>query len=376
VPGNVCRQDRLNMTVERQGTSIATWFVADKPGEETGFPQVGGVSSSVEFQNNYWRCIVCFFESSLRHNAGARHLLFTNQEPPIVEGVDLAALLRSWEVQIVPLPITYRLPRDGVKLWGNQFYILDIIKYVAADECADNLIVLDCDCVWMKSVDQISDAISRCGCLTYTLDDGHYLWDAPINGVTRQEMATALKNWTADSGINAEAKLQNTQFIHYHGGEIFAATKLACCDLASLIDPLWQWSIKNKSVRGIAEEAHFLSILYALRSYPNYTANVFLKRIWTTFHFNNVAPSDFDLVIWHLPAEKKTGFRRLFSKITQSKHEAWKNQSREDYERALARVFGIPHRSALKFLLDVSLKLTERAEFITRLFRRASVSIN
>jgi hypothetical protein len=364
------------MTARVNGTAIATWFVADKPGEETSFPQVGGVSSSVEFQETYWRCIVCFFESSLRHNAGVPHLLFSNQEPPVVDGIDLVGLLQGWGVQIILLPITFRLPR-GVRSWGNQFYILDIIKYLAANKCTDNIIVLDCDCVWTKPAEQMSEAISRYGCLTYTLDDEHYRWDQPINGVTRQELATALQKWTTYCGIDDDSERQNLPFIHYHGGEVFAATKLACCHLASLIESLWQWTLETKAVNGIKEEAHFLSILYARSSYPSYTANSFLKRIWTTFHFNSVAKSDFDLAIWHLPAEKKTGFRRLFRKITGEGREAWKNQTGENYKQAIAQVFGIPHRSAVKFFLDIFQKLAEKAgRAVKGVFRRESASIS
>jgi hypothetical protein len=341
--------------------AIATWFVADKPGEETHFPQLGGLSSSAEFQNNYWRCITCFFDSSLRHNAGAPHLLFANTDPPIVDGVDLAELFRSWDVKTVHLPLTFRLPRGTTKSWGNQFYILDIIKHVAANKVSDKIIVLDCDCVWMKPVNEISEAISRYGCLTYTLNDEHYAWDAPINGVTRQEMAKALRSWTSNCGIHADPEAQNTPFIHYHGGEIFAATQEVCGDLAALVDSLWQWSLKAGSEdRGLKEEAHFLSILYASRSFSNYTANAFLKRIWTTFHLSNAEEADFDLVIWHLPAEKMAGFRRLFRQLTGMRREFWAKMSLEDYREKIARTFGIPRRGAMKLARDILTKLKEK----------------
>lgn len=348
------------MTLSTTKTAIATWFVADKRGEETSFPQVGGISSSAGFQNTYWRCVTCFFASSLRYNAGATHLLFTNTDIPIVDGVDLAELFRNWGVKVINLPITFRLPRAAARSWGNQLYILDIIKFAAANKYSDNLVVLDCDCVWTKPIEQISEAISRYGCLTYTLNDEHYAWDAPINGVTRQEMATALHRWTADCGIDVHAEIQNAPYIHYHGGEIFAATKEVCCDLSVLIDSLWHWLLKaGFDARGIKEEAHFLSILYASRSYSNYTANAFIKRIWTTFRLQNVKRSDFDLAIWHLPAEKKTGFRRLFREITGVRREAWATAPEQDYNKMQARFLGIPRRDAMKFLLDISLKLAE-----------------
>lgn len=50
---------------------------------------------------------------------------------PVVDGVDAAKAVDQWRVRVVNLPINYRLPRGRVKAWGNQFYIFDIIKYLA-----------------------------------------------------------------------------------------------------------------------------------------------------------------------------------------------------------------------------------------------------
>ena len=233
------------MTAGLTKTAIATWFVADKPGEETSFPQVGGQSSSIKFQNIYWRCVACFFASSRQSNPTATHLFFTNAEIPVVDGVDLAGLFRSWQVQVIHLPLTYRLPPGVSKAWGNQLYILDIIKYMAANPRSDEIIVLDSDCVWTTTAEPISRAISKYGCLTYTLNDEHYAWDAAINGVTRQEMSDALRRWTADCDIAAPAELHNGP-IQYHGGEIFAATREVCCDLSLLIDSLWHWWLEDR----------------------------------------------------------------------------------------------------------------------------------
>jgi hypothetical protein len=357
---------RSDMTISK--TAIATWFVADKPGEETNFPQVGGTSSSAEFQKIYWRCVADFFASSLRHNPGAAHLLFTNTDIPIVDDVNLSELFRNWGVQVIILPITFRLPRSAAKSWGNQLYILDIIKFAAKNMETDNMVVLDCDCVWTSTAERISEAISQFGCLTYTLNDRHYPWNAPINGVSRQEMAAALHKWTADCVIDVREEMRNVSSVHYHGGEIFAATREVCCRMAILINSLWDWLVKaGIQGHGIKEEAHFLSILYAAASYSNYTANPFIKRMWTTFHLNNIERSDCDLAIWHLPAEKKTGFRRLFREITGSRREAWATAPNPEYNNMQARFLGVPRRDAKKLLLDISLKLAERGGGIFRM---------
>ena len=322
---------------------------------------MGGVSSSAVFQDVYWRCVTCFFDSSIRKNAGVPHYLFTNTDLPVIDGVDLAQLFQWWKIQIIPLPITYRLPRGAAKSWGNQFYILDIIKYLAKHRLSDEIIVLDCDCIWRGPVTSVSDAILHYGCLTYTLDQDHYGWDAKINGVTRQELARALHEWAGECGIDVADGVSNATKLHYHGGEIFAATRDVCCDLAAMIDPFWDWCLKTgPDHSAVEEEAHFLSILYGLHGYSAYTANPFVKRMWTTFRVNNVEQSDLELVIWHLPAEKRSGFDRFFGQMTGGRVVNLAALNQENYNRLVARFMGIPKRGPGKFCLDLFSKIKER----------------
>ena len=44
----------------------------------------------------------------------------------------------------------------------------------------------------------------------------------------------------------------------------------------------------------------------------NDTGNRYVKRMWTTSQYCNVAPGDEALSVWHLPAEKKAGLHRLY----------------------------------------------------------------
>ena len=47
-------------------TVQATWLYAEREGEESVYPQVGGRSSSTWFQAVYWRCVAIFFASAAR----------------------------------------------------------------------------------------------------------------------------------------------------------------------------------------------------------------------------------------------------------------------------------------------------------------------
>lgn len=332
-------------------TAISTWFVADDAGDATWFPQVGGRSDAPAAQATYWRCTVAFYASSLALNRDARHVFYTNTRVPMIDGVDLAALLARWGVEVVTLPITYRLPRDAVSSWGNQFYIFDILDHLAQRNDLARAIVLDSDCVWRRPVAALEAAIDAHGALTYELDFAEHAEHEAINGLSRQGMARFLAR-------HGGAELSVTP---YCGGEIYAARAEVTREIAARARTLWP-----ELLAGVPdaprEEAHLLSIIYALEGIAPGTANGFIRRMWTTFHHHNLAPADRDLAIWHLPAEKKTGFADLFRAIVADPaadphHDA----GRMGLGPAeIARTMGWPRRNAVKFVRDLSLKLREK----------------
>lgn len=332
--------------------SIGTWFVADSKENETAFPQVGERSSMTAFQNVYWRCIACFYVTSVAYNPRARHVFYTNTDIGSVDGFDMQALFDRLDVEVIQLPITYRPPPDKAKFWGNQFYILDVIKHIAGNPSTEKFIILDSDCIWNSTVENLSNALDEFGCVVYTLGSEEYEINAAINGITRKQMRVALNDWQ-----KSENKLDEDVPVEYNGGELFAATQSECKILASMIDDLWQWQSGPPEKMGFLEEAHFLSILYAARGYKNFTANPFIKRMWTTFKFNNIEKKDLDLDIWHLPAEKKSGFRTAFRQLVDGKLP----DDQPRLKTYFARTMGIPRRSAGKFVADASRKIYEKA---------------
>ena len=208
------------------GTVIATWFVADSPEESTFFPQLGTTSDAPEAQAAYWRCMTCFFASSLAVNPGARHVAYTNTVLPTVDGIDLAALYRGWGVEVQTLPIAWRLPPGAVSSWGNQFYVFDVIRHFVQSRCAERLILLDSDCLWLRSADRIESAIDRHGALTYLLDEGEYPAGSEINGLSRDAMARFLAS-------NGGPSLSE---IPYFGGEIYAANLATSAHIMATAD--------------------------------------------------------------------------------------------------------------------------------------------
>lgn len=331
-------------------TAICTWFVADDAATGTFFPQIQARSDSVQSQAIYWRCTACFYASSIAVNPGRRHVFYTNIAVPHVDGHDVGAMLERWGVEIVTLPITYRLPSGSVETWGNQFYIFDVLRHFAQCGGSSRLIVLDSDCIWVRPVARMEDAIDTFGALTYELDDEEHPQGEAINGLSREGMARFL---AANGGPQSSST-------PYFGGEIFAGTHQQVASLVDALGPIWE-QVMAQAPDAPREEAHLLSILYALAVYERGTANRFIRRMWTTFKHNNLTQRDRDLTIWHLPAEKKTGFRELFAQLASTPGDPARDAASmgltiENY----CRTMGFPRRRPAKLVRDLSVKIREK----------------
>lgn len=330
-------------------TVISCWFVADAASEATYSPQIGIQSDSPEAHKIYWRCILCFYVTSLAVNPRSKHVFFTNVALPKVDGLDVASLFAQWGVETVTMPVQHRLPANTVSAWGNQFYVLDIIHYLSRSDMGKRFLILDSDCVWIRNVDALASAIDQHGQLTLLEEDAYPDPDKPINGLSRTHMAAFLKNIGG----------KDVPELPYFGGEIFAATKDAIDDVAARSTTLWPL-VLNRAPHAPLEEAHFLSIVAALRGDAPATANAFIRRMWTTFKHSTLLPSDVDLTIWHLPAEKRSGFATLFDYLRPRLMAGQKPAEAAPTVAQLGRMMGVPRRSPAKFLADISMKIREK----------------
>lgn len=332
-------------------TQIATWFVADGAQDATYFPQVGARSDCNAAQQAYWRCAVVFFASSLAVNPDEPHVFYTNCELPRIDGMDLAELFERWGVEVVGLPITHRLRSGSVESWGNQFYVFDILTNFSAQNNAEQLVLLDSDCVWLDSVASMSAAIAEHGALTYPLDHDEHPEGEPINGLTREGMAR----------FAHQHRTPQQDRLEYCGGEIIAVDRSTAWRIVERFESLWP-AVVAGGEDAPREEAHLLSVVYALEGIAIGTASRFIRRMWTTFRRNTLDPSDRWLAIWHLPAEKRTGFAELFRQIAVNPHYDPRTNPEElgltfgHYCKAM----GWPHRGPVKFVRDLALKLGEK----------------
>lgn len=324
--------------------TIATRMYCEPPGEESYYPQVGGLSSSNAFQATYWRCIALLFASSVRHNPLAKHQLFTNAGIlPVVDDLDMGVFLKELNVEVVNLPISYLPPQGYFDAWRSVFYILDALKYTAERaEAGQNFLFTDMDCLFVAPATSISRAIDDNGLLLY---DPGFSPDEDTNGITRRDMAAIYQE--------LGTACLNSLPISY-GAEIIAASGEVIQKIAPEIDPLWQACLERFAA-GKAKfntEEHFLSYIYYKLGYYGGTANPFIARIWTGRKKKTAQESDFALTIWHVPAEKKYGLRRLFNDMRQPNSRFWDVEPGVEFAKYAAGYLGIPQNSRVKRTQD------------------------
>ncbi len=349
-------------------TVIGTWLYAEPKGTESLYPQVGGASSSSAFQETYWRCVMLFYASSVRHNPDAVHRFYTTvPRVPDVGDFSTSAFLKRLNVEVVQVPFTYLPPPGYHGAWRNQFYILDIIKHLKTCAPDEQFLVLDSDCVFTASVAPLSRQLRAAGLLALDLD---LPLGEDINGLTQRDM----KRIFEEIGLPCPGDAAK-----YYGGEFFAATSEAVRRLAEEIEPLWETCLARFEAGKpkFNEEAHFLSFLYAKLGYGGATANPFVGRIWTGMKFRNSSPQDFALAIWHVPAEKKHGIKRLYPQVIRPDSRFWTVPPGPEFARYIAGYLGIPKSSLVKKSRDlydtVLWRLKDKAAQTKRAAKNSSV---
>lgn len=315
-----------------------------------------GLSSDPRFHAVYWRCAAVFFFSSKIFNPTARHIIFTNVPEAVlrqrqIDGVALSDILNALSIEIVTRPITYQLPRGTFAAWGNQFYILDIIDWLAEQPGDVPCLVLDSDCAWRSSGAKLLGDVITHKALSYALDDSR----AGVNNeVSNTQLAEILHRWRGTPPRNS---------LTYTGGEAFAATLGFCRQIRDDVHELWGWTLEQVARKEKIfphEEAHFLTLIYAAHDIPPGGLNSYLKRIWTGIRTRNVAADDVNLTVWHLPWEKRFGIRRIFRHIFVYMAATQRTCDGKMFANLVSAQCGVPKRRLDKFARDLAQRIAEK----------------
>jgi len=309
---------------------IVSWFYLEEEGNESSYMQVNAKSTSEKFQNTYWKCIVSFYYTSLRKNPKAKHIFYTNATHfPVVEGLKTKKFFENNGIEVRKQPLTNQTPIDWHSAWRNQFYVFDILQDLSGKVKEDDAIaVLDSDCIINQNLEELFEQIRKYGSIGYLVgyDPQHVI--NGINIIQMQELYTRFYN--------------EKTAVQYYGGEFIGIKGGYLNPLLEEYRLLWKKNYelyKEKQIK-LNEEAHFLSLLYHKLNLANSSGNKYIKRIWNGLNYNNVQPDDQSLSIYHLPAQKTTGFPYFFNRII---------KKNKDYEsKDIIRIFDINQKKSKK----------------------------
>lgn len=273
------------------------------------YPQIGKNVGKQDNQNYFWRCVFCLFESSNRLNKNVRHLLICNQNPPSeIDGINILSLIKKYKIELYDFPCITRPPKDYYRAWNSQFILLDVIDVVCdlVREKEDICFILDSDCVFNRPISKDFElSVKRNKVLLYSLD---YPLDYKINGLSRNELKSLSLEYS---------NLRVEEFV-YNGGELICALAAQLKEISIEARKTYGLSLRRHQtgLRKFNEEAQLLSYVYHKLNYRTHTANNYIKRMWTNVsNYRNIERTDNKLIIWHIPAEKKRGFVKLFRKL-------------------------------------------------------------
>lgn len=284
---------------------IATWIYLESEEEKSKYPNNKGDASSKKFQEVYWKCVVLFYETSIRYNTNTKHVLFTNtQELPTINGFDVSNFLTENDIELVCLENKYPLPTDYFDRFRNQFFEFSIIEYMAnAMQAEDGLLLLDSDCVFSRPAAPLFSLLQKEeSAITYVVDIER---EYQVHGVTGDDMKAICGDWGLDLKENP----------YYCGGEVLLANGSFLKKVADHFPALFGDMLERnkKGMPKFNEEAHTLTYYYYKHKANMNGLKPFVQRLWTNRnYFRNVDGNSKDLMIWHLPNEKTTGFARLF----------------------------------------------------------------
>ena len=257
---------------------------------------------------------------------------------PNIEDINLESVFAKLKIEFMSIPFMYKTPKNYFGSWRNQFFEFSIFNHISNNQSfdeGDNFCLIDSDCVISKSLDEMFKDIKQNKYLHYLLT---YNEDHIINGLSRTGMKGIFEDLTG-------RRLDEPP--NYYAGEFFASkiefVKQVDREFQLVWPKLIERSEKKQAV--LNEEAHVLSYIFHNLQMENSLGDGYVKRLWTDpTTLRNVEKGDENLSIWHLPAEKRIGFKKLFKKLSGRNFDI-SSFSSEEFNDLLKRNFSIPNLS-------------------------------
>lgn len=328
---------------------VIAWFYEQSAGEGGRYAQVRGDSSSESFRDVYRRCLAVFFATARRANPTAKLALYLNhpwRPEASREAGEIANLFANLGVEVRIIEYTSTPPSNWTPAWRNQFFILDVLSDLSRKlQPQDVAVILDSDISWSGSslTHEMWNSLEVEGFLSYVVG---YPTEMSVNGFSGVEMAAFVENLTG----------HHVATVPYSGGEFVGVRGDICAQVVEVALPMWSQVLERFRTLGepTIDEAHLLSMTYARLGLRTGGADRFVKRMWTQpFKYRNVTSEDLALPLWHVPAEKKYGLRRMYRSLDRLLQS-------DNFLLHTSRMLGVPTNPTQKVIRDVATALVGR----------------
>jgi hypothetical protein len=338
---------------------ISTWVLLDDERSASTFPQAGRASSADKSVHMiYLRCVAVFFAVA-RRTAGPDYTLrlYTGSELGLASADPfIAESLRASRVEIHIVPLKHLPPVGFYGRFRNQFYIFDILRAIAAEGTQGRHLILDSDCLCLRSLHEMFQAVQVNSALTLSMT---YAPEHDINGLNRVQMRDLFAEM---SGVSDQP------LPLYSGGEFYASTSDFIRTMMPLAAVAWDDGLERFQAGKpkLNEEAHLLTYLYGRLGVQDGTGNRFIKRLWTGIHFRNGTAEDAKLPIVHLPNEKRFGFVTLYKLIQNRDSWFYQDAVDEQWVQRIQAIASVPRPSLKNMVRELAFHASRRIAVLTR----------
>lgn len=326
---------------------LVSWFHADAERFKSTYSQTLGDSTSASHYAVYERCLRVFFASARRWNPEAVLHLVTNVPSQGIFAPGTIRLLDRLSVRRSVVENGHETPKDFYGKWQNQFYVLDVGATVLAARPAptddDVVLVLDSDCLVTGPITEAVVGVEGLASLVIPAPA-----DVEENGVSPRQMAALAREFPGSDWPDAD------DVAPYLGGELLAARASVLRRILERGEAVFPWALQRRAagLPSLNEEAHLLSLAVHSLGLPRVDASSFIDRLWTQpWKFRTVRSASARLLVWHLPAEKKTGLMRIDRAVRADRSWFWTSSRARWIDRA-GGLTGVPHYPLVKYVRD------------------------
>jgi hypothetical protein len=281
-----------------------------------------------EVRSQYLEAILCLFASASRWEPSASRVIYVDKRIP----AEWFERLQRFDVNVIEVPFRHKQTSEFYHRFGGSLFTLDVMQHLQ-----DYTLLVDPDVLVMRPLGELFDfAQGKLGVIPINYNSG-----ADVNGLTLEEIRE----------IHEELSLLSHNAPSHVGGEFLIMSADVRKRVVPLAQKIWVENILRYK-RGqtyFRTEEHVFSAI--AQHVPFVDISSFAKRIWTTSRLRTVSPSDHELSLWHLPAEKGRGFSSLHQVIEDDNSWFWQSGN-ADFVQNCGAVMGMWKRSPWRFVRD------------------------